>query len=29
MYWGNVIIPLAGVTAGYFYFYNTDEYKPN
>lgn len=28
-YWGNTIIPTAGLAAGYFYFAGTDDFVPN
>jgi magnesium-transporting ATPase (P-type) len=28
-YWGNIIIPVAGLCFGYFYYIRTDEFIPN
>lgn len=28
-YWGNVIIPIAGLCFGFFYYRSTDEYTPS
>lgn len=29
VYWGNIIIPVAGLCFGYFYYIRTDQFIPN